>query len=223
MCLVGGESMKIIESLFNKKQVDPEVTMRDRRQKAAQDWLPIFDIKDNTVYRRDGEIVSIVKIQPLNIKLLTANEQKVKINALLEALNGMDFSFQIFITAKPVDLDGYIAKLEMMKEYANTKRKRLLEQYIKTASRKASSGEALERNFYIICSMLKDKKAGEAVLFEKAREVAANLTSAGLSSHVCNEQDLRDLYFTFAHPVQSAVERSPLENIALPPLYSEGF
>jgi len=141
---------------------------------------------------------------------------------LLEALNGIDIPFQIFITAKPVDLDGYIAQLEALKEDANTKRKRLLEQYIKTASRKAASGKALERNFYIICSMIKDKKAGEAVLFEKAREIASNITSAALSSNVCDEQDLRELYFTFAHPVQSAVERSPLDNIKLPPIYREG-
>lgn len=211
----------MLSFLKNNKKKNPEQVLRESRLKAAQDWLPIFDIKDNFVYRRDGQVVSIVKIQPLNIDLLSKSEQRVRIRSLLEALNGFDFPYQIFITAKPVDLDGYIQRLEEMKDQANIKRRRLLDQYIRTASRKASSGEALERNFYLVTSMERDRRLGDGFLFERAREIASNLTGAGLIASVCSEQELRDLYFTFANPIQSAVERSPLDNSNLPPLYSE--
>lgn len=209
----------MLSFLKKKGTPDPEQVLRENRLKAAQEWLPIFDIKDNFVYRRDGQIACIVKLQPLNIDLLSKSEQRVRIRSLLEALNSFDYPYQIFITAKPVDLDGYIQRLEELKDQANIKRRRLLDQYIKVASRKASSGEALERNFYIILSMERDKKLGEGFLFEKAREAASNLTGAGLVANVCNEQELRDLYFTFANPVESAVERSPLDNMNLPPLF----
>lgn len=209
----------MLSSLKKNKITDPEQVLRESKLKAAQEWLPIYDIKDNFSYRRDGHIVGGIKVQPMNIHLLSKSEQETKIRALLEALNGIDYHYQIFITAKPVDLDGYIQRLEDMKVEASIKRRRLLENYIKVASRKAAGGEAVERNFYLLQSLEKDQKFGEEFLFERVRELASNFTGADLNSNVCDEQELRNLYFVFANPAQSAVERAPLDNIGLPPLF----
>lgn len=214
----------MINGLFDKKKkmkIDPLQLKAMQDAKAAQEWMPIHDIKDHIAYRRDHHLVVAIRVQPVNIHLLSEKEQVVKIKSLHEALNGIDFPIQIFSVARPVDLDGYITKLEQKKDDADFKRKRLLDGYIKIAASKASSGEALERSFYVIFSQKKDK-FNEAYIYEQALEIANNLSSAGLYSNVCDEQELRDLYFVLTHPVQASVERSPDSNFVLPMVYKGG-
>lgn len=195
------------------------------KKPTTQEWLPIKDIKNNLVYMKDNRVVAAIRVQPVNINLLSNNEKKRKIKRLEEVLNGIDYGYQIISIGKPVDLDAYITRLEQMR--ANTEdmvRKKLLTIYAKQAAAKAVSGEALERHFY----MLVDQKLGkkphldEQIAIQKATQLASNLSSAELLSSVCTDYDLRTLHFIFTNPAQAAFERAPVDLVFLPPtLFSE--
>ncbi|MEN1990235.1 hypothetical protein [Paenibacillus hubeiensis] len=190
-------------------------------QMTAQEWLPVKDIHSNLLWRKDNVVVCVIRVQPVNIALLSKNEKNRKINKLAEALNGIDYPYQILSIAKPVDLDAFIMTLERAKkDTEDVIRKRLLNGYAQQAAGKAMSGEALERHFYILIpkELGKKEKVDEAVVSDRALQFAGSLTHAELTADICNDQANRDLQFIFNHPNQAAYERSPVSIVNLPPM-----
>lgn len=211
---------------------------------SSQSWMPVKDVYNSFIHRRDGAIIAAIRIQPVNFELLSDNEKFRKIKSLEEVMNGMDYSFQIISIARPVDLDAFIAKMDDMKNRTTSNRtssssiqeqeaqakrnhasdrikSRLLAGYMSHAAAMATSGEAVERQFYILLDQAVGKKPqqDEALLFRRASELASSLTSADLISHVCNDEELRDLLFVFTNSNQAAYERAPVTQITLPTLF----
>ncbi|PAD71348.1 hypothetical protein [Paenibacillus campinasensis] len=192
------------------------------KEPSTQEWIPIKDINNQLIYRKDSYIVAAIRVQPYNISLLSENEKVNKIKQLEEAFSVINYKNQILSIAKPVDLDNYILGLEVKKKNAESALiARLLTGYIQQAAHKATSGEALERHFYILIDQQLSKKpqVDEQALIQTATELANNLSRANLISHVCNDFELRELQFIFSSPNQAAYERAPLDNTSLPPIF----
>ncbi|TYP56839.1 hypothetical protein [Thermosediminibacter litoriperuensis] len=191
--------------------------MEEQKRKSVQEWLPVSDITENLLKRKDGKFVCILKLRPLNIGLKSDNEKKRIIHSVFEAINGLKESIQIFSMGRPVDLDHYIHSLQAKsKEEINITKKRLIQEYLKYVASIATGGEAMERRFYV---MLSGKENNE--LKTKAHELATNLEKSGLKVEMCTDQDIIDLLFCFSHPAQAAFERPPaFAGPYLSPIYS---
>ena len=100
--------------LFRRKKlvISPEEIVRQRREKTAQQWIPISDIEGCIVHRKDNLLVAILRIQPENLELLSDNEKKRKVESLSEELNGETEGLQIFCVGRPVDLNNYLDWLQ---------------------------------------------------------------------------------------------------------------
>lgn len=184
-----------------KKQASQE-----EARKAVQDWLPFRDIARGVLVRKDNQAVAVLKVEPFNLSLKSETEKKRIITAVFEALNGLKEPFQIFSLGRPVDLDAYLRELqEKARETVSPTRKKLLQEYIRYVGTLASSGEAMERRYYIL---LPGKEREEIV--QKAHELASNLERSGLKVKICEDQEIIDLLFVFLHPAQAAFERPPL-------------
>lgn len=197
------------------------ITESKKGSLSTQNWLPIKDIKNSLVYRKDGFILSAISVEPVNLNLLSLNERKRRVNRLEEVFNGIDYSFQIFSIGKPVDLDNYIAELDFKRSNTESAiKKNILSIYKKQAVLKATSGEALDRHFYFILDQKLGKKPqmDEQVLLERSNQLASNLSGAELISHVCNDSELRTLHFIFTNPAQAAFERAPVDVTLIPPV-----
>lgn len=188
---------------------------------STQDWMPIEDIRNNLIYRKDGHVVAVIRVQPRNINLLSDKEKIRTIKRLEEALNGIDFHDQTLSIARPVDLDAYILKLERMRsETDNMIKKKLISIYARQAAAMATSGEALDRHFYILIPhpLGKNPQMDEEFVKQRALQVVANLSSAELHSSLCTDNELRSLLFIFSHPAHASFERAPQNNFSLPPM-----
>lgn len=191
------------------KKKPKEQHQAEIKQKTAQEWLPVRDIQDLLLYRRDKQIVVVLEVTPVNISLLSTNEKKRIIAALHEVLNGLQEPVQWLSIGRSVDLDGYIIGLEQKAaETPDFVRKRLLKGYIRQAAEMASGGDTLERKFYILLSQ-KAGKHSEEELLNRAREMAGNLGATGLNAELCSSQKIIELLFTFFQPAQAAFERAP--------------
>ncbi len=188
-----------------------------QREKTANQWIPVADIEGSIVYRKDNLLIGMLRVQPLNIDLFSDNEKKRKVEALAEELNGENEGLQIFCIGRPVDLNNYLEwlqdKARLEQDYT---RKRVLKAFIKEASYTASSGETVERRFYIIISKQNSEKAEEE-LINRLRDLQNKLSSAELISNICKDDELMDVYSLFAHPIQAAFERSAVE-MDIPPV-----
>lgn len=202
-----------------------EANSTSTSQNTTQEWLPVKDIHQGVIHRRDGSYVAAIRVEPVNIHLLTDPERERYINLLEEVLNGVDESFQIISIARPVDLDSYIRNLNDLRNNApNRIKHRLLSNYISDAARTATGGEALERHFYILLveESGKNKQASLNELINRAKELASSLSGSGLSSHITNDQELRELLFIFTNPNQASYERAPISSYQFPAIFNEG-
>lgn len=214
---------------LKKKRTDEEIqklqAQAEMRRKSAQEWIPIRDVKNGVIYRRDGVLTAVIEVRPVNISLLSENEKKRVISALHEVLNGLREPVQWLSIGRAVDLDGYTASLERKaQETEDFMRKQLLKGYIRQAAEMASGGDTLERKFYVLISQ-KTGKYAEDELLNRARELAGNMSSAGLQAEVCGDRQIVELLFTFFQPARSAYERAPdCTGPYMPPiLKGEGF
>jgi hypothetical protein len=209
--------MKVPLLKKNKQAISQEEITRQKREKTAQEWIPVADINRSIIYRKDTILVSMIRILPQNLELLSDTEQKNKVEALAEQLNGENKAMQFFCIGRPVDLNNY---LDWLQDKARIEqdftRRKLLKKFIKQASLTASSGETMERRFYLILTSTVEKNA-EIELGNRTAELRDKLGRAGLSVDVCNDDELLAVLALFANPVQASFERNELE-LSLAPL-----
>jgi len=190
------------------KEVLPSRGVAAACEPSTQDWLPFYDVSDGVIKRRDGWLVSVLKVEPMNIDLKSAAEKKRIIRAVHEAFNGQWEAFQILCVGRPVDLDAYLQDLEEKAGKADSGRKRHLREYIRHVAGIVTGGEALEHRYYILLFQEPDAQAREELL-KRSYEMAGNLRKSGLKVALCADGDIIDLLFTFTHPAQAAYERAP--------------
>lgn len=174
---------------------------------SVQGWIPIEDIDQYHMSRRDKWHISAIRVYPTNVDLLSLRERNNLVQNLREVVNGLPTHYQFFCVGRPVDLDGYIADLEQMK--ANMKdsiRKKILSSQIKEAAQTAISGEALETLFFILFASLNKNE-----LLEQVKQILIDMKNKGLNGYILDHKELMDMNFVFTHPVQAAFERMPEE------------
>lgn len=208
----------MFKSKKNKESKDSQ--QKQQGTPTTQAWVPIEDVFNNTIKRKDGYLVGAVRLQPININLYPDDEQTRIIRQLAEVLNGMDYNYVFYSIDRPVDLDGYVNGLEVQKtEEKDLVRKRILEEDIRFAATMASTGDALDRYFYVLHYLKPENKNDEQVIYKRSVEIAGELSSIGLLSHPCTDHELRELQFIYFNPVQAAYEKVPTEGPNLPPIF----
>jgi hypothetical protein len=80
--------------------------------KAAQDFVPVREIRDGIIILKDGSMRAVVMASSINFALKSADEQQGVIMQFQTFLNGLDFSVQIAIQSRELDIRPYISMLE---------------------------------------------------------------------------------------------------------------
>lgn len=208
----------------DKKNQEKEVKKKQEDKKSVQEWMPVFDVVGG-MKRRDGFLVMALEVMPKNLDLLSKNERKRIISNLHEIINGQQEYLSWVSLGRPVDLDQYLNGLEQKaKNTDDLVRKKILNIYIKQAVNMASSGETLERKFYIVITEDEKIEHARQELENRIRELQSNLQTADLKSEICEDKELINLLFIFTHPAQAAFERTPeYSSMYLPTQYEGGL
>ena len=82
------------------------------KSKAAQDFVPIKEIRDGVVIMRDGTLRLVLMASSVNLALKGADEQAAVLLQFQSFLNSLEFSTQIFIQSRRLDIRPYLARLE---------------------------------------------------------------------------------------------------------------
>ncbi len=80
--------------------------------KATQEFVPIKEIRDGVIMLKDGSMRAVVMASSVNFALKSAEEQQSIIMQFQSFLNSLDFSVQISIQSRELDIRPYIAMLE---------------------------------------------------------------------------------------------------------------
>ena len=137
--------------------------------KTTQDFVPIQEIRDGVVVLKDGSMRALVLASSLNFALKSADEQSSIIMQFQNFLNSLDFSVQIFVQSKRLDIRPYIALLEgRYKEQVTELMKVQTREYIEFIKTFVENSSIMTKSFFVIVPYMPPAvSAGNNGMFNK--------------------------------------------------------
>ena len=80
--------------------------------RATQEFVPIKEIRDGIIILEDGSMQALLLASSINLSLKSAEEQEGVIAQFQNFLNSLDFSLQIVVESRRLDIRPYMALLE---------------------------------------------------------------------------------------------------------------
>src|SRR3989339_719519 len=80
--------------------------------KATQEFVPIKEVRDGIIVLKDGGLRAIILANSTNLSLKSDDEQKATILQFQNFLNTLDFSIQISVQSRRLDIRPYLLLLE---------------------------------------------------------------------------------------------------------------
>lgn len=160
-------------------------------QTRAQAWLPVREIRQGCLVRRDGAVVAGVKIAPFSLALKSERERVAVIQSFQAAVNALTVPWQIVSMYRAVDLAPYLTALEQAQASLQGTRRELLRQYQQWVTGLVARGEVAERRYALLT--VRQGKNALAEQIQEARHLAAALEAirgfrvAPLSDRVWSE------------------------------------
>ena len=79
---------------------------------ASQGFVPIKNIRDGLIELQNGEYRAVLMTNSLNLSLKGEDEQTAILTQFQNFLNSLEFSVQIFVKSRRMDIEPYIKLLE---------------------------------------------------------------------------------------------------------------
>jgi len=120
---------------------------------ATQEFVPIKEVRDGIVILKDGGMRSILLCSSLNFSLKSEDERNAILLQFQDFLNSLDFSIEIVIQSRKLDIRPYIALLEgQEKLQTNNLMKIQVREYIEFIKSFTESTNIMTKNFFIVVS-----------------------------------------------------------------------
>ena len=134
------------------------------KTKATQDFVPIREVRDGIVVLKNGSLRAILMTSSLNFALKSQEEQEAILFQFQNFLNSIEFSIQIFIQSRNLDIRPYIALLEeRLTAQTNELMKIQIQEYIGFVKNFTESTNIMSKSFFIVVpytpSILKAKSS----------------------------------------------------------------
>ncbi len=121
-------------------------------QKAAtQRFVPIRDIKDGVVIKRDGEMLMVLLASSVNFALKSLDEQKAILQQFQSFLNTLDFSLQIYVQSRKLNIEPYLGLLASMEgKQDNDLMKIQLAEYMEFIRSFTTDVDVMSKSFFVV-------------------------------------------------------------------------
>ncbi|MDB5187885.1 MAG: hypothetical protein JWO50_405 [Candidatus Kaiserbacteria bacterium] len=127
-------------------------TMNTKVKSAStQDFVPINEVRDGVVVLKDSSLRAILLASSINFALKSEDEQTAFIVQFQNFLNSLDFSVQIFIESRMLDIRPYIATLEVAyKNQIDDLMRTQIREYIEFIKSFTEAASIMTKNFFVV-------------------------------------------------------------------------
>ena len=179
---------------LNDKKASGKETQVQNSSMYSEDWLPIRQILNGMIQLETGEFVTGVKVTPKNIFLLEQGMQNNIIYSLQNFYNSIDYEFWLIIADRPVDINVYLSRLQLL--YNNTQspeiRKLIMQDINKANMFMSIEYNVVDTEYYIL---FKEKRL--ELVQKKLHNIMSGLANCGLQSQQASNEDLRMILDNF--------------------------
>jgi hypothetical protein len=132
----------------------------------TQEFVPVKEIRDGVIVLKDGGYRGVLICSAINFALKSADEQHAITLGFQNFLNTLDFSIQILINSRRMDLRPYLELLAGKAPEQKSELMRIqLREYIEFVRSFADQSNIMTKSFYIIVSYTPQVSAASAVSF----------------------------------------------------------
>jgi type IV secretory pathway VirB4 component len=184
-------------------------------KKSTQDFLEISQIREGVVILKNKSLRGILMISSVNLALKSTEEQTAIINQFQSFLNSLDFTCQIIVQSRKVNLTGYI---DLIKKWESKQKNELLqhqtESYRNFIQRFIKEESILSKKFFVVVPYAFHETPGAKLteesfkrlrkqLMQRMEFVALGLRRCSLQAAPLTSSELIELYWTLHHPKES--------------------
>lgn len=173
----------------------------------TQQHLSIKDISENILLLKQGGGALVLSVSAVNFGLLSDREQVAIIDAFAQMLNSLNFSIQIVIHSKRLNINSYLELLDSaQKMQTNQLLATMIGQYKQFISMTIKDLEVLDKKFYIVIPLFSLelgllpsgenlKQKIKTVLLPRRDQIIRQLNRVGLTAVQLSGQELIRLFF----------------------------
>lgn len=121
--------------------------------KASQQLVPIEEIRDGVVVLKDQTMLAVLMVSSLNFALKSSEEQDAIVAQYQNFLNSLDFSLQLVIQSRKLDIGPYLETLRLAEQ---SQLSELLQvqtaEYIEFVKTFVKAANIVAKSFYVVIS-----------------------------------------------------------------------
>jgi len=203
-------------------------------QATTQQFLEIDQIREGIIILNNKTLRGILMVSSLNFALKSDEEQSAIIYQFQNFLNSLDFSSQIIVQSRRLNITGYLDKLkELEKKEENELLKVQIAEYQKFINDLLAGGTIMSKNFFVVVPYTLAEAQGLTVgaealkktkmpalteeLFQRCKNqlwqrmefVALGLRRCGLQAIPLTTPEIIELFWSLHHPKQAEVGYYP--------------
>ncbi|KPJ73710.1 hypothetical protein AMJ48_00755 [Parcubacteria bacterium DG_74_1] len=203
-------------------------------QTTTQQFLEIEQIKGDVIVLKNRSLRGVIMVSSLNFALKSEDEQNATLYQFQSFLNSLDFSIEIVVQSRRLNITGYLEKL---KELERAQEIELLKvqtsDYRKFIGDLIGGGAIMSKSFFAVIPFtlieipsLKPKKKplaqeeiatlseerfqqAKSQLWQRMEFVALGLRRCGLQCTPLNTTELIELFWGLYHPEEAEVGYYP--------------
>ncbi len=192
---------------------------------STQDFLEFSKIRDGVIILKNKGLRVVLMVSSLNFALKSAEEQSAILYQFQNFLNSLDFSCQILIQSRRLNITGYLEKLKKIEEKEkNELLKVQIAEYRKFIDKIMEGGSIMQKTFYVIVpfSIMETEAIGgkkklfkipslteeqfqraKTQLLQRVEFVVLGLRGCGLQAVPLSTYELAELFWSLHHPVEA--------------------
>lgn len=149
----------------------------------TQSFVPIKEVRDGVIVEKDGSLRAILLASSLNFSLKSEDEKNAILLQFQDFLNSLDFSVQIVVQSRKLDIRPYLALLEAQEKLQTVSLMKIqTREYIEFIRSFTESTNIMTKNFFIVVSY-----TPSALSSEKASGIASLISRKPRDKAVARE------------------------------------
>ena len=173
---------------------------KNKNTQSLNQFLNIKDIKGNYLYTLDEQVISFIKVNPMNIELLSDKELESKMDFASIEFSNEQFPYKIIVIPRAVDISDYIREQEELRnKLTDDVCIEIINNRIISTTEMIENKNIIENEFYIMIFDA-NKENIEIELNKRANNWISRLKNCGLKSEILEKREIILLVKSFTIP-----------------------
>lgn len=182
--------------------------MKEANNETVRDFVDAADVHGQYLYRKDGYILSYLRVYPFPISLMPKAEKEAKTDVLTACFKADRKDFDYCTLPMEIDMNQYKQNIkDKYKQQSNLGKRNLLNMMMGQVAQIVMNGENYEHYHYVRIWKLgsqRTKREVEEALGERIAEFEKWYTSIGIKCEILQEDEIIRICNLFGNPLLSS-------------------